>query len=193
VRVEVAQRHDAQQLAPARVAAPRVGGPRAAGDHDERAGGEPGHELLAQPVLERARCLERVEQQDRPVGVEAGGARELGGESGWRRLDPAQVEQDRRPAGGAGGLGERGEQRRLADAAGAADPQNAERRLGRLERGAEQLQLGRAAHEPAPARASEPVGDGRVLGGDPGHQMRPGTEPNGAVPASRAAACRGRG
>ena len=181
LRPQVAHRDDAQELAPAGVAPPRLARRLAAGDHDERRRGQPGHEALAQPVLQRGRGLEGVEQEhDPPARGERAGHRRRAGhaecfregrlESGRRRLVPAQVEPHGREPRGLGGAAERVEQRRLAHAAGAVDEQHAERRLLGLERPPEQLDLRRAADEPAPAGTAQPVRHGARGRGDLDHQ-----------------------
>ena len=164
-RREVAQRQRAQELAPAGVLAPAASRRLAPGDHHERVLAEAGDELLADPRIEAGRGLVGVEQQHAPSGR---GERRLGvvraeqrcerrPESGGRQLDGAQVEP---PGGDAGRLGvllQHAEQRGLADAAGAVDPQHGPVGAGGdLEPGAEQLELAVAADEPASPRAAQP-------------------------------------
>ena len=153
LRAQVAHRDDAQELAPAGVAPPCLARRLAAGDHDERRRGEIGHEALAQPVLQRGRGLEGVEQEHDPParGERAGDRRRAGhaerGREGRLESRPATARaRAGRAARGASPAasavrprGTRLEQRRLAHAAGAVDEQHAERRLLGLERPPEQL------------------------------------------------------
>ena len=67
--LQVAQGHDAQQVAPAGVPAPRLAGARAAGDDGHRPRRHGRDEVLAQPVLQPQRLLEGVEEQHRPVAL----------------------------------------------------------------------------------------------------------------------------
>ena len=161
---EVAQRHDAHELAPCGIRRPRRGGRAAAGDHDERVGRQLGQEPLAQPGLERRGLLERVEQQHEATAVADGACRagarpERGREGGWRRLDAEQVQAQRGDACVRRGVRHRRQQGALADAARAMDEEPRERRRGVRQRRPEELELGLAPDEaPAPCD-DEAVGD----------------------------------
>lgn len=168
VRPEVAQRDHTQQVAPARIPPPCSARAVPGRHHDQRTRRQRRHELLAQPVLERDRSLEGVQQQHRrraagkrlrrgrPPG-RAELAPKLGYERRWRRLNRTQIEAHDAHAGVRGGPGERAEQRGLANPARAVDPQHAERRFRRRQRPPEQLELGLAPHEPPPPRALQAV------------------------------------
>ena len=143
---EVGQRVHAQQGAPLRVVAPaRLGWP-STGAH-----GEPGlrhrrQELLAQPWLQRLDVLAAVDQQHPRIVVRSGSLeaecidKALRSAFDRRAVDPhdAASASDR-------AFVQCGEQRPLADAAGAMDPQHRKRRQRRGERTLEDLQLRRAA------------------------------------------------
>ena len=103
VRLEVAQRNHAQQVAPAGISAPRLPGTVPARHDDQRTRRQRWDELLPQPVLEPDRSLEGVQQQDdrlaagkrlprRRLSGQPERAPELGHERRWRRLDRAQIE-----------------------------------------------------------------------------------------------------
>ena len=152
VRPEVAQRDHAQQVAPARIPPPRSARAVPARHHDQRARRQRRDELLAQPVLEPDRSLEGVQQQHRRLAAgkrlrrgrppgQPERAPKLGHERRWRRLDRTQIEAHDAHAGVRGRLGERAEQRGLANPARAVDPQHAERRFRRRQRRPEQLEL----------------------------------------------------
>ena len=171
VRRQVAQRDHAEQVAPARVAAPPLARARPPRDHGEGARREGRDEVLAQPVLEAEGQLEGVEQQHRPLAAcervgraRAGGPPhglgELGRDGGRGGVDGPHVEADRVQAGVARRVRHRGQERRLAHAARAVDPEHAEG-VRVLERAAEELELGGPAHEGPPPGAPEAVADRR--------------------------------
>ena len=112
-RREVAQPHDAQQVA--EVAPPR-GGAVAAGDQDADVLGKPGHELLPQPRVEQPQALVGVDDEDDAAVVAVERVAERGEEPALGRLERAAVERHDGRATGPG-VGRGGaEQRRLADA-----------------------------------------------------------------------------
>jgi hypothetical protein len=126
---EVAQGDHTQQVTPPRIAPPRRPRTVPARHHDQRTRGQGWDELFPQPVLEPHRSLERVQQQDRgfaigkrflrnPLCREAERPPKLGHERRWRRLNRSQIKAHDFRADILGRLGERAEQRGLANPAG---------------------------------------------------------------------------
>jgi hypothetical protein len=167
VRPQVSQRHHTQQVAPPRIPPPRPLRSVPARDHDQRGPWQRRHELLPQPILERHRPLEGVEQQRDRLATRKHLPRrrlngpphrpKLGHERPRRRLDRTQIKAHDSDPGIRGRLGERAQQRSLANSAGTVEPQHAERRFRRSERPYEQLELRRASHEPPPPRTLQAV------------------------------------
>jgi hypothetical protein len=182
VRVEVAQGDLAQLLLPAGVGAPGVGRRQPAAEDDDRPGRHRRQDLGAEAVVERGEQLGGVEEHHpvRSGGLVHGLGQALRGE-----VERADVEQHRCPAGGQRLTGEAAEERGLADAAGAVQPEHAERRV-RGERLPEQLDLRGPAHERAGSGRGEPVSQrgGHLPRVDPrqapvaGRQARAGRRPH---------------
>ena len=174
-RVQVGQRHRADQAAPARVDPPVQRRRLPAGQHRDGARRQRGQQVLGQPLARRADLVDRVDDQQQVRRVQrAGEARHQ--PAAGRRL--AAVHPHHPAPGVPAQPGDLAQQRRLAHAARPAhvdDPAG----VGGGQQRLEQAQFGPAADERAPAGRGELIGEGG------GHVM-PIVEP-GAGPAGRSA------
>ena len=167
---EVPQGHHPQQLPPGRVGTPERTRRRPPGDHRQGRDRQPRQEPGAHPVIKRRQPLIGVDQHHQPaaVGRPHDGALPLGhlqhapqrlAHSRRSRDEVAPVETNHAVTRVRGQDSQDIQQPRLADARRPVNVQHRERRLDRVERHPEQLDLGFASHEPVPPARGQHVAE----------------------------------
>ena len=179
LRTEVAQRHDPQKVAPRGVGAPGRARQLAARDDRQRVRGQARQQPGAHPVVQGAQPLVGVDQQHEPCLRSQRPPRPPAARRarrGPRRAPRAATAAARGRRAGRrsrrgplGLLGDHVEQAALADPARTREPQHRERRLGRLERRPDQLELGVPTDEAATPARGQDLAEGASPMPTPGH------------------------